>query len=239
MSLGKRSTLRSARLQALLDAVPPCRCLADIACDHATLAEAAVACGRSERAIAIDIASGPLMAAAARIRPANLAALELRLGDGFALQAHEADCGVVAGIGGTLLATLLLRDRPRNLGLQRLVLSPHGDEDEVREALAATGWRLDRETLLREHKRFYVVMEASWAEAGASGWLSREQAIVGRLGQDADATLLREFAEAKRRKLRREIAGLRQGNAANPRLPQQQEVLQVWAALIASLPPAS
>ena len=239
MSATSRARLRSARLSALLEAVPPCRCLADIACDHATLAEAALAIGRCTHAIAIDVAPGPLQAAASRLPATSLAALELRLGDGFALAPGEADCAVVAGIGGTLRATLLQRDRPRELGVQRLVLSPHGDEDEVRVALAATGWRLERETLLREHKRLYVVMEACWADAGASRWLSTQQAVVGRLAQDADVRLLREFAEARRRKLRREVAGLRQGSASNPRLPQRQAVLEVWAALIASLPPAS
>lgn len=239
MSAAPGAPLRSARLAALLAAVPPCGCLADIACDHAAIAEAAVASGRCGRAIAIDIAAGPLQAAAGRIAPTLRAAIELRRGDGFALAPGEADCAVVAGIGGTLLATLLRRDRPRTLGLRHLVLSPHGDEDEVREALAATGWSVERETLLRAQGRLYLVLRAGWAAEPAARPLSCAEATVGRLARDAEPTLLRAYATVRCATLAREIDGLRSGRSAGERLDRRLAALQAWTELIASLLPAS
>ncbi len=239
MTVGPRSLTRSARLAALLAAVPACRCLADIACDHALLAEAAVASGRCARAIAIDVAAGPLVAAAARLGAEGQVAVELRRGDGFALAPGEADCAVVAGIGGTLLAALLRRDRPATLGLQRLVLSPHGDEDEVRVALAATGWLPVRETLLREQRRFYVILEAVPADDAAPRTLTPTQATIGRLARDAEPALLRAFATWRCARLRRELAGLHAGAVPSPRIGPLQAALEAWTALIARLPPAS
>jgi len=106
------------------------RVLADIGTDHAYLPIEAIKRGICERAIACDVAEGPLKAAAKNVQAAaldiedsapnmNNAALdtrevalcekiETRLGDGLrVLHPGEADCIVIAGMGGMNICEIL------------------------------------------------------------------------------------------------------------------------------------
>ncbi|MCB9740726.1 MAG: SAM-dependent methyltransferase [Deltaproteobacteria bacterium] len=151
-----------ARLRALLPELEGARCVADIACDHALLAVEVVRTGVAPRAIAIDIAEGPLAAGRRNVVAAGLSdRIELRRGDGFAaLNVDEADVAVVAGVGGRSIAAMLRAVDPRSRGLRRLVLSPHGKKDEVLAALEACRWQPLRSYAVPDRGREYVVLVA-------------------------------------------------------------------------------
>jgi len=90
------------RLQTILSRIEKCETLADIGTDHAYLPIEAVRAGLCERAIACDIVAGPLHIAKKNIRAAQLEhKIDVRLGDGLRpLRENEADCIVIAGMGG-------------------------------------------------------------------------------------------------------------------------------------------
>lgn len=163
-----------ARLRALLPELEGARCVADIACDHALLAVEAVRSGVAPRAVAIDIAEAPLAAGRHNVEAAGLEdRIPLRLGDGFvALAPDEADVAVVAGVGGRTIAAMLRAVDPARCGLHRLVLSPHGNKDEVLAALAECGWGVRRAYRVRDRGRGYDVLVAEPGQPAAASTLS-------------------------------------------------------------------
>jgi tRNA (adenine22-N1)-methyltransferase len=210
------------RLQALLDALEHADCLADVACDHAWFAIAAVQSGRAERAVAIDVAAGPLAAADRHVAAAGLGArVATRRGDGLLpLAAGEADVVAAAGIGGRLLAAMLTAAGPDLRGARRLLLSPHGDEVEVRRALALAGWGTRREWLVQERGRRYVQLDVD-AEAPAFDPADEAGLFVGYLGRDAEPAAFAAWREANRARLLREVAALERAGDEPARLAQR------------------
>jgi len=176
------------RLRALLACVDSCRCLADIGTDHAYLPIEAVRKGICERAIACDIADGPLKAAAENIRAAGLLErIEMRLGDGVEpLAPGEADCIVIAGMGGQRIIDIVRHAHGKNrgnvskvthsletlnnsgstgkVGNARLILQAQHDLEELRRFLHENLYNIEYEKLVREGARFYVIIAAQRAE---------------------------------------------------------------------------
>lgn len=163
-----------ARLRALLPELEGARCVADIACDHALLAVEVVRAGVAPQAVAIDIAEGPLAAGRRNVEAAALGdQIVLRRGDGFAaLEVDEADVAVVAGVGGRSIAAMLRAVDPSSRGLQRLVLSPHGNKDEMLAALATCSWQPIRTYTVRDRGRAYEVVVAAPGAATPASTLS-------------------------------------------------------------------
>lgn len=198
-----------ARLRALLPDLDGARCLADIACDHGRLAAAAVLGGHAGRAVGVDIAAGPLAGAAALVANLDVAdRVSLRRGDGLAaLRDGEADVAVIAGVGGRLVAAMLRAAGPSVRDVARLVLSPHGDEAEVRIALAELGWAVRHERLVAERGRIYVQLVAEPA-GGRPLPLDDSARWLGRLPHDADPALFRRWRQAAAERVGRERTAL-------------------------------
>lgn len=141
---------RGHRLQALLGLLPRVEVVADIGCDHAALACAAVASGRARRAIGVDISASALAAGARTVAQQGLTRrVELRRGDGFApiLPVDGVEAAALAGVGGRTVLELCARCDPRSLGLRWLVIQPNRDAAEVRVRLSGAGWGLVDERL--------------------------------------------------------------------------------------------
>jgi tRNA (adenine22-N1)-methyltransferase len=155
--------LIAPRLRAVIEAVSqePCCVLADIGTDHAYLPIEAVRSGLCERAIACDIGAGPLEFARKNICAAGLETrIETRLGDGLApLNAGEADCIVITGMGGKNIMDILSGawEKAENA---RLVLSPQHDLEELRRFLHSNLYNIIEEKLVRERSRYYVIFVA-------------------------------------------------------------------------------
>jgi len=154
-------TLRP-RLAMTADLVPPGVAVADIGADHAYLPVHLVRAGVCPRAIASDIGEGPLGNARKTIQRAGLEQkIELRLSDGFqCFAAVDANCWVLAGMGGTLMARLL----DAALWLQNpgtvIVAQPMRHAEELREWLIAHGFMIERESVCRDAGRAYLALRA-------------------------------------------------------------------------------
>jgi len=202
------------RLQAVAEQVLPGEPVADLCCDHAALATALVEAGRVPRAVAIDVAAGPLAGAAARLRglPESVAArIELRQGDGAeALALGEVATVVIAGVGAPLAATLV--DAGQCAGtlatVRRLVIQANDGWPRLgalREALAERGWGLVDEVLARERGRIYVVLVAERGEVGSLDADARDFGPILRRGEDP---LWGAWLQTQRRRAKAALAGL-------------------------------
>jgi tRNA (adenine22-N1)-methyltransferase len=168
-----------ARLQAALDLLPPVTGLADVGCDHARLAFAAVAQGRAERAIGVDVSRLALARARRWVSQLGLHdRVELREGDGCdALRPGEVQAVVIAGVGGRNLLAMVERRDPRALGCRWLVTQPNRDEGAVRRELGARGWGLVAEALPSTPARVFPTM--LWDAEAPARSLDAVEALLG------------------------------------------------------------
>ena len=188
----------SGRLQAAADLVSVRTSAADAGTDHGYLPIWLCLENRIERAIAMDLREGPLQRAQAHIREAGLEGrIETRISDGLtALAPGEADSAVITGMGGILISRILKQSPGVVRSLQELVLGPQSDEDLVRRTLEAMDFRIDRETMIREEGKYYVLIHAVPVSAGpekktGKTAMTPEEALFGPcLLRDKDPVLL-------------------------------------------------
>lgn len=156
----------SLRLQAVADAIPPGRIVADIGSDHGHLLIALAQAGLLKRGIAGEVNEGPWQNADRNVRAAGLQhQIQVRKGNGFdVLKAGEAEVVVIAGMGGHLITSILDRGLAKVRRLERLVLQPNNGTEQVRRWLYHHGWELDGETLVREAGILYEVVTASMGD---------------------------------------------------------------------------
>ncbi len=152
--------LLSNRMRAVADLVKPCKCAADVGCDHGYIAIELVRGKVCERVIAMDINKGPLERASENIRLCGLSAqIETRLSNGLeALRAGEADCMVCAGMGGRLAASILTSGASKARQMKQLVLQPQSELFEFRRYLRENDFAIEREDMVFEDGKYYPMM---------------------------------------------------------------------------------
>ena len=152
----------SKRLRTIIDMTGTADTAADIGTDHGFVPVALLSEGKARRFIAADINEGPLERARAHIATAGLShACDLRCGTGLSvLRPEEADAIIIAGMGGQLIASILLEGREKLSATRQLVLSPHTESRAVREAVEAIGFHIEDETMVYDEGKFYPVILA-------------------------------------------------------------------------------
>ncbi|MBB5183197.1 tRNA (adenine(22)-N(1))-methyltransferase [Catenisphaera adipataccumulans] len=146
----------SRRLRKIVDWIDG-SVLADIGCDHAYVAIAAVQEHRVNKAYACDIAPGPLQRAAENIRAQNLdGQIECRLQTGIEGLPEAVDIIVIAGMGGRTIQDILSKGQIRE---QTFLISPHNHAADLRMYLQAHGLHILREQLITEGNHAYPILE--------------------------------------------------------------------------------
>ena len=199
----------SPRLQGILDFVgaSPIKTLADIGTDHAYLPIVAVQLGLCDTAIACDLNPGPLAIARQNIRDAGLdGKIETRLGDGLMpLVPGEADCIVIAGMGGTRIYDIISDGMAQARKAGCLILQPQHDIVLLRERLHLAGFEIQDEALVREvvggKEHFYIIITAQFT-GGVFSW-TREEYFLGKIllekgGEVFSAYVRREIGKINR-----------------------------------------
>jgi tRNA (adenine22-N1)-methyltransferase len=169
----------SMRLNAVASQVIAGEPMVDIGTDHAQLPVALVVCGRVPRAIAMDVADGPLSGARRASAPYS-DRISVRKSNGFeALLVGEVSSVSIAGMGGGTMVQLLLSGRSVWSTTSRLILQPQGMEAEVRMVMLAAGSHCIDEMLVEERGQIYMVM--SWESGAAAEKWSAGDLRWGRL----------------------------------------------------------
>lgn len=190
----RKSMRRSDRLEAVIAAVRPTECMADIGTDHGFVPIELVLRGTAARAIAMDVRKGPLARAREHIAQAGLEdRIQTRLSDGLhELRPGEAETVVIAGMGGELTIRIIEAGRELWGSVGQWVLSPHAEVPGVREWLALHGFSIESERIVHEEDKFYFVMSVTGPEvlqaAGENGEKTgiRESEKSGKSGGRAD-----------------------------------------------------
>lgn len=163
------------RLTLAASLYPVCRLGADIGTDHGFLPCWLLEHNVCERMILSDVSPSALSHAQALVARKKLNhRASLVCADGLDAVTEEADCISITGMGGELMANMLIRGQSRLQGAS-LVLSAHTDLQMVREAVERIGYHFVREELCRAGGRYYLVWKA---EPGACA-LTEDERVLG------------------------------------------------------------
>lgn len=200
----------SKRLETIASFVPEGSRIADIGTDHGYIPIHLVQEGKAKHAIAMDVREGPLLRAQAHIQEAGLQTqVEVRLSDGLLkLEENEADCVVIAGMGGELMIHILEAGRDLWESIPYWVLSPHSELDKVRRFLEEQEFFIERETMIKEEGKYYTVMGIS-RETRAGNKEEREISYrYGRSLLESKDPVLKEYLKKEEEQLGQIMKGL-------------------------------
>lgn len=157
-----KETQLSKRLQYVADFITPEYILADIGTDHGFVPIYQVKCKGTPKAYAMDINKGPLERADEHIAEAGLKdKIETRLSDGMhKLGRGEAESILIAGMGGELMVKILTEGAHALETAKELILSPHTEADLVRCFIRDSHFVIDREGMVFDAGKYYVVLHA-------------------------------------------------------------------------------
>ena len=150
----------SDRLLACAGFVAPGDRVADIGCDHGYLAIHVLTNGIARSVIAADIGEGPLQSALHNaVKFGVRDRIEFYLSDGVRNIPRDFDSMVCAGMGGDTMIHILesapwLRSEKYSQILQCQSKTPM-----LRQYLSEHGWRIHEESVLRDGRFLYTVME--------------------------------------------------------------------------------
>ena len=153
----------SDRLRACADFVAPGDRVADIGCDHGYLGIHLLQNGIAVSMIEADINEGPLQSAMRNAEKYGVAdQMTFYLSDGAKNIPRDFDALVCAGMGADTMIHILEDASWLRCGSYRLILQCQSKTPMLRRYLSDAGWHIARESILRDGKFLYTVMEALW-----------------------------------------------------------------------------
>ncbi len=187
----------SNRMKAIVDMVDE-ETVADIGCDHAFVSIALVQAGKALRVIAMDVNPGPIHIAGENVSAYHMEdRIQIRLSDGFAaLREHEAECAVIAGMGGQLMVDILRAGDGHLQNGIHLVLQPQSEPHVVRAYLHRAGYEIICEDMLQEDGKYYVIMKAVPAGAQVTEY-SEAELMYGRLLLESRNPVLMAYLKSR------------------------------------------
>ena len=154
----------SNRLLACTEFIRPNDVVADVGCDHGYLGIHLLTNGIAKRVIASDINEGPLQAARRNARKYGMQdKMSFHLCAGVRDVPRDFDVMVCAGMGADTMVSIL-EDAPwLKIDRYRLVLQCQSKTPLLRRYLSENGWYIAKESVLKDGRFLYTVMEVIWA----------------------------------------------------------------------------
>lgn len=153
----------SPRLQVCAGFVAPGDRVADVGCDHGYLSIYLLTQGIARSVIASDINEMPLQSAVRNAEKYGVQEkISFHLSNGVERIPRDFDTLVCAGMGADTMISILeaapwLRD-----SRYRLILQCQSKTPMLRRYLSENGWRLTEESVVRDGRFLYTVMEVLW-----------------------------------------------------------------------------
>ena len=217
----------STRLLACCQFVTPGDRVADIGCDHGYLGIHLLQSGIASSVIESDVAEGPLQSAmhnAAKFGVHDK--MSFYLSDGVRNVPRDFDCMVCAGMGADTMMSILSAAPWLKDPKYRLILQCQSKRPELRQWLYDYGFRINRETLAKDGKFVYSIMEVVFDPG--HGITPAETYITPQLLQD-NHPLLPEYYDRVMYGMKLTVEGMRR--SGSDQLPIYETILSDLAAL--------
>lgn len=201
--------------------------MADIGCDHGYLGIHLLKSGIAQSVIAADINEQPLHSATVNAMKFGVRdKMRFFLSNGAVSIPRDFDTMVCAGMGADTMISILSAAPWLKQEQYRLILQCQSKTPMLRRWLQEQGWRIRRETLAKDGKFVYSVMEVVFAPTDAPTlW---EPYISKALLEDA-SPLLPEYFDRIRQGLRLNVEGMRRTGSVE--LGMYEETLSQLEAL--------
>ena len=143
------------RLEKIFALIPNCNTFADVGCDHGYIAFEMLKRGKANKVIIADISKKCLSKAEQLLAPyiAEDKVISL-VADGFN-GLPDSDVGLVAGMGGEEICSILLNAKTLP---KTLVLQPMKNADKVRKCAVEMGYKLQSDFVFFSADKFYDIM---------------------------------------------------------------------------------
>ena len=185
--------------------------VADVGCDHGYLGIHLLQSGIAASVIESDVAEGPLQSAMRNAAKFGVKdKMSFYLSDGVKNIPRDFDCMVCAGMGADTIMSIIhhsaewLKDSK-----YRLILQCQSKRPELRQWLYDAGFRINRETLAKDGKFVYSIMEVVYDPG--HGITPAETYITPQLLED-NHPLLPEYYERVKHGVELTIFGLKRAN---------------------------
>ena len=217
----------SKRLLACCGFIHPGDRVADVGCDHGYLGIHLLTNGIAGSVIASDVAEGPLQSAMRNARKYGVAdKMTFYLSDGVRNVPRDFDCMVCAGMGADTMMSILSAAPWLKNKQYRLILQCQSKRPELRQWLYDYGFRINRETLAKDGKFVYSIMEVVYDPG--HGITPAETYISPALLED-NHPLLGEYYDRVMYGLRLTVEGMKR--SGDDQLPIYETILSDLTAL--------
>lgn len=148
------------RLKQIGDLVEANSFCLDVGCDHALLDIYLVKSNKNIKAVASDIAEGPINSARENIKREHLEdKIETRLGNGLDTYSEEIDTVILSGMGGRNMIGIFKNNLNITRKLDTIIISPNNYQEDVKRFLVKCGFYIDDELLVKEGKFIYQIIK--------------------------------------------------------------------------------
>ncbi|WP_249871077.1 tRNA (adenine(22)-N(1))-methyltransferase [Oceanobacillus saliphilus] len=196
---------------------------ADIGSDHAYLPCYVCLKDPTAKAIAGEVKEGPFNSAKTSVSNYELHdRVEVRLGNGLKiLKDKEVDHVVIAGMGGSLIKTILEEGKTKLSAVQRIIAQPNVDARNIRRWFLENDYTLTNEAILEENGHIYEVLVADKEEPNtlySEDALDKELLFGPLLLQNKSAVFLEKW-KLEHEKRTKVITHMKNAN-----LPEQEKI---------------
>ena len=217
----------SERLQVCANFVAKGDRVADIGCDHGYLGIYLLQNGIASSMIEADVNEGPLQSALSNASKYGVAdKMKFYLSDGAQNIPRDFDTLVCAGMGADTMMHILAHAPWLQDAKYRLILQCQSKRPELRQWLYDAGYRINRETLAKDGKFVYTIMEVVYDPG--HGISPAETYITPQLLEDQHP-LLQEYYQRVKHGIEMTIFGLER--AQDDQLPVYRQILQDLIAM--------
>ena len=201
--------------------------VADVGCDHGYLGIHLLTNGIAGSIIASDVAEGPLQSAMRNGHKYGVKnKMSFYLSDGVRNIPRDFDSMVCAGMGADTMMSILSAAPWLKDSKYRLILQCQSKRPELRQWLYDEGYRINRETLAKDGKFVYAIMEVVYGPG--QGLTPAETYISPALLED-NHPLLGEYYDRVMYGLRLTVEGMRR--SGSDQLPIYETILADLTAL--------
>jgi tRNA (adenine22-N1)-methyltransferase len=149
----------NARLKQIGDLVEANSFCLDVGCDHALLDIYLVTRGKNIKAIASDVAQGPVEQAKKNIKREHLEdEIEVRLGDGLDTYTDEINTIIISGMGGRNIIGICKKNPKVLKKVNTLIISPNNYQEDVKRFLTKLGFYIENEEFVKDKKFIYQII---------------------------------------------------------------------------------